>query len=1356
MLCPSGAAALGLSIRPNQTQSIRPTLTTATRTFFLVKDLLDELQTERFELGTGTALRVQELLSRLPDDVSEEDLRLALTPILAKSPREQALVYEKFALCQRRANELFGERIEPTTAPTAPIDPKIEPWKRWVWLAAAALLGLLAWWLWEISRPGVVPVVEKEFAANSGQTTLICPKSIPELDTFGREVSTFEITSPKPSRQERNGGITGKGEGVNNPEGPNPAIQLDFARFSIQNDTCLACAAPDSARGMAALVLRVNFSNGKNCDLRLRIFVSPKTKIGSAEPKREVTILLKKPIPYDHTTALQNLKITPVSPRQKWLAENWPWFRWLLLTLFAALLYLGWRLWEFYRRKLVADLDKFNQPPYVWRIKVPGADEGIVAGDDYQNLLQILRRRAATDTLRLDLPRSIRATVERGGIPSFKFRPATQPVDYLFLLDRQTEQNHRAQLFDALFRSLRAQELYVERFFYDSDLRVCHNEAHPEGLRLADVAQRFGQARLIVVGTGLQLINPFDGRMASWADDLFRTWAERALLTPRPLADWGRNERRLAELFHVFPATLQSLGFWADELQHGDDARFEGWRERVQDAPGAILQPDDEMPLPLLLLQFPREIVRWVAACAIFPGLHWELTLWLGRHLETLSLQNQASVTLENLLKIFRIRWFVEGQIPDTARLALLDWLEKEDATLLPRLRFELATLLETNQPPENSAAWIDHRLAVVANRWAAETDKKKRRELENELAELLPKTTPDVATLKYLDAKPSPLHFEVPPRLRKYVYRGGFRALGFSGGVWSRALAGVLGLLGLAFVLLWKPVAPDDGCRGGRVDYVFENQRLTLCLSNTTDSVLWLERRALDSLKARNFAGFDSVSESFQAMLASRNLPESKESKGYDSTFWAVVKRFMPPDTLKHSFANISADLYNIGVDFADGGQKDSACLFFQKAIGWDASGQDYSKEITWCNPTNQNNPPPLPPPSYPCRQIANVQAGIGFRNRPLSQAQFDEITDKPTGRLHDRTSIGIIPPGSQVDLLDSTALAWKVQFGGKTGWIAKFRLNKPTLVPCGRAVPPAATALPTKDGGPVAAQPNAPETEQGLAPGTPDTSKAAEAFALPEMVFVKGGTFQMGCPDEKDPDCGGNEKPAHAVTLSDYSIGKTELTVAQYMAFVNETKSHYPEWQEVGSKYNVKTGTDNHYKTIGDALTAPNNPIVGISWNDAVAYCQWLSKKTGDNYRLPTEAEWEFAARGAKTYNPKAQEPAANFKYAGSNNLDEVGWYSGNSDSKTHPVAQKKANELGLFDMSGNVWEWCADWYDEKYYEQFRSSAARNPTGAASGLFRVLRGGSWSGYGTNCRVSDRNWDLDRLNGIGFRVARH
>ncbi len=241
------------------------------------------------------------------------------------------------------------------------------------------------------------------------------------------------------------------------------------------------------------------------------------------------------------------------------------------------------------------------------------------------------------------------------------------------------------------------------------------------------------------------------------------------------------------------------------------------------------------------------------------------------------------------------------------------------------------------------------------------------------------------------------------------------------------------------------------------------------------------------------------------------------------------------------------------------------------------------------------------------------------------------------------------------------------------------------------------------------------------------------------PDMVTVEGGTFNMGSEQSGD----GDKKP-YIVTLSTYQMARTETTVWQYNLFA---------------------------VTTGRELIAPgwglwgNNPIVNVSWYDAIAYANWLSERKGlqavysgdltnknvqpnwqaTGYRLPTEAEWEFAARGGNLEKDK------NYKYAGGNEMVELGWFTENSQSRTQPVAQKKPNALGLYDLSGNVWEWCWDWYGS-----YPAAPAQNPRGAETGEVRVVRGGSWYYDDNSCRVSyrDRSVPIDGNNNFGFRLA--
>lgn len=247
------------------------------------------------------------------------------------------------------------------------------------------------------------------------------------------------------------------------------------------------------------------------------------------------------------------------------------------------------------------------------------------------------------------------------------------------------------------------------------------------------------------------------------------------------------------------------------------------------------------------------------------------------------------------------------------------------------------------------------------------------------------------------------------------------------------------------------------------------------------------------------------------------------------------------------------------------------------------------------------------------------------------------------------------------------------------------------------------------------------------------------------PPMVFVKGGSFDMGSNEgdenaETDQMINGKK---HRVSVRDFWVAQTEVTVEQYLEFCEATNLHYPEWLESGNKYHVETGTDKYYAKQGYTRTAYNLPIAGVSWYDAVGYCEWLSKKTGLKYRLPTEAEWEFAARGGRESN--------NAVYSGSNAEDDLSGNDSNSNGKPKKINQNTANDLGLYDITGNnLWEWCQDWYGP-----YTSNPEQNPKGASKGAHRVLRGGRWYDGGQSSRVAYRsNYPPDnRGNDIGFRV---
>ncbi|NLK50107.1 MAG: formylglycine-generating enzyme family protein [Candidatus Cloacimonetes bacterium] len=250
--------------------------------------------------------------------------------------------------------------------------------------------------------------------------------------------------------------------------------------------------------------------------------------------------------------------------------------------------------------------------------------------------------------------------------------------------------------------------------------------------------------------------------------------------------------------------------------------------------------------------------------------------------------------------------------------------------------------------------------------------------------------------------------------------------------------------------------------------------------------------------------------------------------------------------------------------------------------------------------------------------------------------------------------------------------------------------------------------------------------------------------------MIYVEGGSFMMGSNDGRS-----NEKPVHKVTVSSFIIGKYQVTQKEWKEVMGTNPSYRKgdnlpveqvSWYSAIKYCNLRSmaeGLTPVYSISGSTNPASWGEVPTSSnstWNAAI--CNWIA----NGYRLPTEAEWEYAARGGIM--------SKGYKYSGSDNIDTVAWYTGNSGSKTHAVGTKTANELGIYDMSGNVSEWCWDWYGGSYYS---GSPANNQTGPTSGSNRVQRGCGWSGNAYYCRVTYRDYYYPSFSSdhIGIRLCR-
>jgi formylglycine-generating enzyme required for sulfatase activity len=281
-----------------------------------------------------------------------------------------------------------------------------------------------------------------------------------------------------------------------------------------------------------------------------------------------------------------------------------------------------------------------------------------------------------------------------------------------------------------------------------------------------------------------------------------------------------------------------------------------------------------------------------------------------------------------------------------------------------------------------------------------------------------------------------------------------------------------------------------------------------------------------------------------------------------------------------------------------------------------------------------------------------------------------------------------------------------------------------------------------------------------------TIDKRRTDASSLIPETVFIQGGTFQMGSNEVVS-----DEKPVHTVTVGNLYMGKYEVTVAQFRQFINEAGYQTDADKDGGSymwtgdKWEKRSGVN--WKCDAEGNIRPqseyNHPVIHVSWNDANEYCNWLSRKTGKSYRLPTEAEWEYAAGNGSMHTKYSWGNGDPYGKSGGNVADEsakrkFGWSgtrAGYDDgyATTAPVGSFNPNDFGLYDMTGNVWEWCSDWYGSYYY---KNSPTTDPNGPSTGSYRVSRGGGWGSGARDCRTANRGSDGPdyRSGGLGFRLV--
>jgi formylglycine-generating enzyme len=405
-------------------------------------------------------------------------------------------------------------------------------------------------------------------------------------------------------------------------------------------------------------------------------------------------------------------------------------------------------------------MEDCSAPPYSWNIVPEKEAISIETDTTFGKTVLQLRRRENTDYQLPDMRASVRATIAEGGVPTFCYANPTRPSEYLLLIERYAMDDHRAGLFDYFYQTLREQEVLMERFFYQGDLRSCSNERFPTGLSLQQLRYRFPDAHLVVMGAGYRFISAKTGELAAWTAPL-RSWRRRVLLTPISRLEWGQRERTLEGLFTLLPASFQSLNYLSDAPNEALQGQYDALPDYIRRIAEVTPIEIGEKVIRALNKHFDPGTVCWIAACAVYPALHFELTLRLGRLISTSLGYNLLKTS--NILALTRFPWFTSGQMPVEVRNQLIEFLSRNHPDQHLLVLDYLTQLMENNPPPEKSVAWATHQINLTLLQTARDPipDADKLEQLR--------------AVVKYLDRPEKLGDFVLPKHWREMLLKIGF-----------------------------------------------------------------------------------------------------------------------------------------------------------------------------------------------------------------------------------------------------------------------------------------------------------------------------------------------------------------------------------------------------------------------------------------------------------------------------------------------------------------------------------------------------------------------------------------------------
>ncbi|KPA17783.1 Sulphatase-modifying factor domain protein, partial [Candidatus Magnetomorum sp. HK-1] len=435
-----------------------------------------------------------------------------------------------------------------------------------------------------------------------------------------------------------------------------------------------------------------------------------------------------------------------------------------------------------------------KNPPFTYPIKVAEERPHCFKTRQFYDLARHLRARLDSDLLRLDLDVTINNTIAKSGFPDFHFKAMTRPPEYLILIDIPEHREHYTGYADQLVKALMDEGLFISKFFYKNDPRMCFAQPNSQRYFLSDIQQQFSDCRLILIGTGDDLLDPITGEPDDIINELFEIWPDRAILTPRPVHFWGMREKKLQQQFIVQPSTL--TGFYTLSLMLNNNI---GPLDNIKAISHKSLPPVPENLTDMDAIKKylgNEHSFQWLCACAMYPELHWNLTIFLGKAIHDHTIEEQ------DLLRLIQLPWFRNGNIPDEYRQELIAQISKDNQKIVQNI---IVDLLEKIRPPKGSYAADTYHLNLAVQRWMLHPKgKKQKHDVQNAVIDDK-RISKDFTLLRILDTMPSsPLQLIIPKRLRRVFFSNALPLFGLKAGI------RLMGAIAIAMALIFAASFPD------------------------------------------------------------------------------------------------------------------------------------------------------------------------------------------------------------------------------------------------------------------------------------------------------------------------------------------------------------------------------------------------------------------------------------------------------------------------------------------------------------------------------------------------------------------